>query len=310
MRNAFIQSLTAIAEKNKNVTLLTGDLGYTVFEDFKEKFPSQFFNMGVAEANMIGVASGMAMSGLVPIVYSIATFASMRGYEQIRTDVCLHNANVKIIGTGAGLSYGHAGSTHHSQEDIGILRVLPNITIVCPSDPTQTRVITEHIIDNKGPVYMRLGKRGEPVIYKSLKRFKLGKGIVLREGKAIALIATGNQVHNALLTADLLAKKGHQITVVDMHTIKPIDEKLIKQLVQSHQCVFTLEEHSIIGGLGSAVAEVIAEGNRASIAGFHRIGISDTFFTNVGSHEYLREIAGLTPKQISKTIYQQYKKYA
>ena len=302
MRNAFSKTLTRLAKQNKNLILLTGDLGYTVFEDFIKTHPHRFINMGAAEANMMGVACGLSMQGFIPVVYSIATFATMRGFEQIRTDICVHNANVKIVGTGGGLSYGHAGSTHHALEDIAIMRCLPNMTIICPSDPVQAEMVTEQMIIHKGPVYLRLGKRGEPVIYKKTSKFKIGKGIVLRNGKKAAIIATGNLVHNALLSSTKLEGYGINLTVIDMPTVKPLDKKLVLQLVQRHEFIFTLEEHSIIGGLGSAVAEVIAENPIKKILYFHRFGIPDIFIAKAGSQEFLRKKYNLTPEKISRNI--------
>lgn len=309
MRNAFISSLLTIAQHNSKVVLLTGDLGYTVFEPFKIKFPQRFFNMGAAEANMIGVALGMSKSGLIPIVYSIATFATMRGFEQIRTDICLHNANVKIIGTGAGLSYGHAGPTHHALEDIALMRLLPNMTIICPSDPLMAKVATEKAILHKGPIYLRLGKRGEPAIHKELHNFEIGKGIWLRRGEKIAIIATGNLVHTAVETAAILRKAGFNPTIIDMHTIKPIDTSTIKKLLINHTFVYTLEEHSIIGGIGSAVAETIAELRLSNHHHFARIGIKDTFIDVVGNQNYLRSVYKLTPQHIAAQIKKDLKTY-
>ncbi len=301
MRSAFIKSLTQEASRNPNIVLLTGDLGFTVFEDFQKKFPRRFFNMGVSEANMMGVAAGMALSGLVPFVYSIATFASLRALEQIRDDICLHQANVKIVGSGAGLSYGHAGSTHHALEDIAVMRSLPNMTIVCPSDSLMAEVVTKEIISLSGPVYLRLGKRGEPVIYKHKPKVKIGKGIILKEGRDIAIIATGNIVHHALEASLLLTKKGIDCAVIDMHTIKPIDKKLVLNLLFSAKALFTLEEHHITGGLGSAVAEIISESDQKNIY-FKRLGLPDIFVRAVGSQEYLRAFYGLTPDKIAQKI--------
>ncbi|MBI3955032.1 1-deoxy-D-xylulose-5-phosphate synthase [Candidatus Gottesmanbacteria bacterium] len=306
MRNAFSKTLTRLAKQNKNLILLTGDLGYTVFEDFIKTHPDRFINMGVAEANMMGVACGLSLKGFIPVVYSIATFATMRGFEQIRTDICVHNANVKIVGTGGGLSYGHAGSTHHALEDIAIMRSLPNMTIICPSDPVQAEIATEQMIIHKGPVYLRLGKRGEPIFYKKPLKFKIGKGIVLRNGKKAAIIATGNLVHNALLVSKILEKYSINITIVDMNTVKPLDKKLILQLLTNHEIICTLEEHSIIGGLGSAVAEVIAENPIKKNLHFYRFGLPDIFIERAGSQEFLRNKYSLTPEKISGKILKLY----
>lgn len=310
MRYAFSQTLFSEAKKNSSIVLLTGDLGYTVFEKFEKNFPNRFFNMGAAEANMIGAACGMALSGLTPFVYSIAPFATMRGFEQIRTDVCLHNANVKIVGSGAGLSYGHAGPTHHALEDIAILRSLPNMTIVCTSDPVTSTWITKEAVQHSGPVYIRLGKKGEPVIHSKKTKLEIGKGVILSEGSSLAIVATGNIVYTALQAAELLKKEGIHATVIDMHTIKPLDNKLIHTLAKKHRGIVTIEEHTILGGLGTAVAEAILEIPHSNLQFFEKIGVPDTFTLFAGSHEYLRDIYGLTPKKIASRITKLYEKHS
>ncbi|MBI2617085.1 transketolase [Candidatus Gottesmanbacteria bacterium] len=309
MRNAFVQSLGILAKRDKKLILLTGDLGYTVFEDFKSKFPKQFLNVGVAEANMMGVACGFALTGFTPIVYSIATFVTMRGFEQIRNDICLHYANVKIIGTGGGLSYGHAGATHHSLEDIAIMRSLPNIIIVCPSDRNQVKAAFVEILKHKGPVYFRLGKKGEPDIYTPTSPFTIGKGIILKRGADLTLIATGNMVYNGLQAARILSQKGVDTGIIDMHTVKPLDEDVIIKVAKATKAIFTLEEHSIVGGLGTAVSEVLSEKGKEKIY-FKRLGINDTFIETVGNQEYLRHIYGLSIETIVRRILKDFTKYA
>ncbi len=302
MRYAFIKTVTQEAEKDNRIMLLTGDLGFTVFEDFRDRFPKQFINVGVAEQNMMGVAAGLALTGKIVFAYSIATFASMRPFEQIRNDIASHNASVVVVGTGAGLSYGHASITHHAQEDIAIMRTIPGMTILCPADPIETTWATREAIKLKRPVYLRLGMKGEPNLYQTKPTLHLGKGSMLQKGKGIAIIATGNIVGNALSTANLLAKHRIRPTVVSMHTIKPFDTTLITRLGQTHRLLVTIEEHNIIGGLGSAVAEVLAEQKTAK-ARLLRLGISDRFVYEKGSQQYLREILGLNPEKIAKTIY-------
>ncbi len=300
MRYAFIKTLTKLASKNQKIFLLTGDLGYTVFEDFATAFPKRFINMGVAESNMVGVAAGLALEGFIPFVYSIATFVTMRPFEQIRNDVCLQNLNVKIVGVGGGLGYGHAGPTHHSQEDIAIMRVLPNMMVVCPSDPLETEAAVEAVAKIKGPVYLRLGKAGEPRVHPKKPKLKLGKGIIMRDGSDVLLLATGNQVINSLLVAQVLSKKGIAAKVINLHTIKPIDKELVLNSVKEIKYVVTIEEHSIIGGLGSCVAEVLAEGSASPI--LKRIGIADKFSRIVGDQEHLRNHHSLTPEKIKKIV--------
>lgn len=300
MRYAFINTLIALAKKDPRIILLTGDLGFTVFEDFSKLLPNQFINMGVAEANMLGVATGLALSGKIPFVYSIATFATMRPFEQIRTDVAVHNANVKIIGSGAGLSYSDAGSTHHAIEDISLMRTIPNMTVICPSDPTSVEWCTKEAVKIYGPLYLRLGKKGEERIYKNGSELKIGKGIILRKGSKVAVFTTGNIVKNVLDASDILINKGIKITVVDLHTIKPVDKKLIEKIAKNHSSIVTVEEHLITGGLGSAVAEVISEVSSRAI--LKRIGIADMFIQEMGSQENLRKKLGLDPESIATSI--------
>lgn len=302
MRYAFIKTLTKEAKKNQKIILLTGDLGFTVFEEFRDQFPDRFINVGVAEQNMMGVAAGLALSGKIVFAYSIATFATMRPFEQIRNDIAAHNLPVVVVGTGAGLSYGNAHITHQAIEDLNLMRGIPGMTIFCPADPVETSWATRQAIKIKKPVYLRLGKKGEPVLYKKTAKFKLGKGRILKEGKEVAILATGNLVFNALKAAEILGKKDIQAAVVSLHTLKPIDINLIQKFSLKFPFLITVEEHNIIGGLGSAVAEVITE--KKQKARLIRLGIPDQFVTEIGSQNFLREKLGLSPKQIAEKIYQ------
>lgn len=303
MRNAFIETLEEEAGKNKNIILLTGDLGFTVFERFMKKFPDRFINMGVAEANMIGVATGLSLTGKIPFVYSIAPFITLRPLEQIRNDVCMHKANVKIVGVGAGLSYSHAGPTHHSNEDIGVLRTLPNITLVSPADPVETKLATREIIKIKGPCYLRLGKKGEQKIYKKIPKFSLGKAIIIKRGTKVALICTGSITYNVIAAAKILHEKNIHPTIISMHTIYPLDQDLLKKIVKTHKIVITVEEHSVVGGLGSAVSEFLAESVQKDFI-FKRVGIPKGFCFIVGDHNYLLNYYSLSPEKLAKTVTQ------
>ncbi len=306
MRIAFINTLIKEAQKNKDIMLLTGDLGFTVFEEFKEKFPGRFINVGVAEQNLMGIAAGLSFSGKIVFAYSIATFATMRPFEQIRTDIASHNASVIVVGSGAGLSYGHDSITHHATEDINLMRGVPGMTILCPADPYETSFATKASIKLKKPVYLRLGKRGEPLLYKNGALLKVGKGSVLLNGKDIAIIATGNIVANALDAAAILLKENISPTVISMHTLKPFDDKLIKLLSKKFPIIVSVEEHSTIGGLGSSIAELIADNKYG--AKLVRIGIPDKFLFEIGSQNFLREKIGLLPHQIAKRIKSEIKK--
>ncbi len=300
MRYTFVKTLTDLAAKNKDIMLLTGDLGFTVFEEFRDKYPKQFFNIGVAEQNMIGIAAGLALSGKIVFAYSIATFASMRAFEHIRDDIASHKAPVIIVGTGGGLSYAHLSITHHSIEDISLMRSIPEMTILCPCDPYETAWATNLAVQMKKPVYLRLGKKGEPTLHKNKPKLTLGKAHILKEGKDVCILATGNIVENALEAASILSQKKKGAKVVSMHTIKPIDISFIKKAIRQSPYIVTVEEHSIIGGLGSAVAEVLAEetGDRRLV----RIGIPDTFPSVIGSQQFLRTQFGLDPQSIASKI--------
>ncbi len=307
MRYAFIKELTNLARENPHIILLTADLGYTVFEGFAKEFPKQFINVGVAESNMISVAAGLALSGKIVYAYSIATFATMRAFEQIRNDVCLHKAPVTIVGSGAGLSYADAGPTHHALEDIAIMRVLPNITILCPADPTETRWATRIATQLLSPVYLRLGKRGEPNLYDNKTTFRVGKASILKKGKDVGIIATGNIVANALEASRILEKKGLSVTLASMHTVKPLDESFIMECTRKYRLIVSIEEHSIIGGLGSAVSECVVKADHSKVK-FLKIGVPDTFTQIAGEQTYIRDLYGLTPEKIAQRILLTYKK--
>ncbi|HSX40817.1 MAG TPA: transketolase C-terminal domain-containing protein [Candidatus Saccharimonadales bacterium] len=306
MRIAFVKTLTEAAKNNKNIMLITGDLGYSVFEEFIKKFPKQFINAGVAEQNMTGLAAGLAMEGKIPFIYSIVPFVTMRNFEQIRNDICYQNLNVKIVGVGAGFSYGPYGHTHHGLEDIGILRTLPGLTIFSPGDPIETSFVVKESLKIKTPVYIRLGRAGEPAVHGNNSQFKKGSGFVITKGKDITLIATGTMLYTGAEVAKILSQKGISVRLVSMHTIKPIDEKIILESAKKTKAIFTLEEHSIIGGLGSTVAEILAE-HKIGIS-FKRLGVPDHFSKVIGNQEYMRKANGLTQAQLLKTILKVYEK--
>lgn len=300
MRVAFVNTLLEMAKKNKRIMLLTGDLGFSVFEKYIEELPKQYLNMGVAEQNMTGVAAGMAMEGKIPLIYSIVPFVTMRNFEQIRNDICYQNLNVKIVGVGAGFSYGPYAHTHHGLEDIGVLRTLANLTILCPGDPIEAALATKAMLAHVGPVYLRLGRAGEPNIHKIIPSFKIGKGILIEDGKDITIIGTSNLLQRAWEVTTSLKEKGLSIRLISMHTIKPLNTQIILESAKKTPAIFTLEEHSIVGGLGSAVSEVLAE-NRTNVI-FKRIGVPDRFTKAMGNQEYMRRANGLSVEQIVETI--------
>lgn len=301
MRNAFAAEITALAAQDERVVLLSGDIGNRLFDRYKAQCDGRFFNCGVAEANMMGMAAGLAMSGLRPVVYTITPFTTTRCLEQIRVDVCYHNVPVTIVGTGAGLSYASLGATHHSCEDIAFLRALPHMTVLCPADAVEVRLAVRAALAHEGPVYIRIGKKGEPVIHQSEPEFVIGQPIVLREGDDVCLLGTGNMLPLALQAADLLDERGLSAQVVSFHTVKPLNEAFLSAVFARFACVATIEEHSVIGGLGGAVAEWLAD--RASQkARLCRIGTPDEFFHEAGEQEYARHIWGLTSENIAARV--------
>ena len=300
MRIAFVNTLYKSARKNKDIMLITGDLGFSVFEDYIKNLPKQYLNAGVAEQNMTGLAAGLAMEGKTPFIYSIVPFVTMRNFEQIRNDICYQNLNVKIVGIGAGFSYGSYGHTHHGLEDVGVLRTLANLTIFCPGDPKEVEFVTRQALKIKGPVYIRLGKAGEPVIHDAGSKLEMGKGAMITDGKDLTIIAMSTMLYRALEVSKILTRKGLSVRVVSMHTIKPFDSNIVISSAKKTRAIFSLEEHSIIGGLGSAVAEVLAENSISTK--FKRLGVPDKFTKVIGNQEFMREANNLSVDQIVDTI--------
>ncbi|MCC7145415.1 MAG: transketolase family protein, partial [Phycisphaeraceae bacterium] len=260
MRNAFAKAIQEVAAQDERVVLLSGDIGNRMFDRYKEMFAGRFYNCGVAEANMVSLAAGLALSGLRPYLYTITPFVTYRVYEQIRVDLCYHHQPVVIVGTGAGLSYASLGATHHSCEDIAVMRALPGMTVVCPGDPWEVAAATKAALGCDGPVFLRIGKKGEPTVHKELADFQIGKANPVRAGRDVCLISTGNLLPLAVETAGALAEAGVSAGVVSMHTVKPLDQaKLEEVFFGPCRLVVTLEEHSLIGGLGGAVAEWLVD---------------------------------------------------
>jgi len=302
MRNAFADELTKLGAEDARIVMLSGDIGNRLFDKFKDKHPTRFFNCGVAEANMMGVAAGMAMNGLRPVAYTITPFVTTRCLEQIRTDVCYHEAPVTIVAVGAGLAYSGLGPTHHACEDISFLRSIPNMVVICPGDAFEVRGALRAALQQDRPVYIRMGKKGEPVVHKGpIVDFKIGKAITIEEGSDVCLLSTGNMLPEAVEAAHVLKEKGISAEVVSFHTVKPLDEDKLKQVFARFKLVATLEEHSLIGGFGAAVSEWLADTGTPHRK-FLRFGTPDAFFKKSGEQEYAREVLGLTGHQIAEKI--------
>lgn len=305
MRNAFIKRLGMLAGKDKNVFLLTADLGFKLFDDFRRRYPGRFINFGVAEANMVGSAAGLALSGKNIYCYSMVPFLTMRTFEQIRIDLCYHNLNVKLVGVGGGLVYGFEGVTHQAIEDLSIMRSLPNMSVVAPGDPFEVDALLAESVCHKGPLYMRLGKNNDPIVHSSPPDFRIGKGIVLKKGGDVTVMAAGTMLVTARAVSDKLTKKGIDVNLVSMHTIKPLDKKLVLDCAAGTWAIFTLEEHSVIGGLGSAVAEVLAESGCGVL--FRRMALPDAYMADVGSAKYLLGKCGLSAENVTDRILKELK---
>ena len=301
MRNAFADEMTRLAQSRSDVVMLSGDIGNKLFDKFKDAAADRFFNCGVAEANMMSVAGGMAMNGLRPVVYTITPFITTRCLEQIRNDVCYHDVPVVIVGVGSGLGYASLGPTHHSCEDLALLRVMPNMNVVAPADAWEVRALLNAALAQDRPTYMRIGKKGEPLVHASRPSLEIGRSFCLRSGKDVTLLCAGTLMPQALQTAKLLDAAGISTAVFSMHTIKPLDETLLNHLFQDRKLVVTIEEHSRIGGLGSAVAEWRAD-HIDSGARLLRFGTPDEFLHYSGEQQHALVSCGLTAEAMSNQI--------
>jgi transketolase len=302
MRGAFARSLVALAERDPRVWLLTGDLGFSVLEPFAQRFPERFVNVGVAEQNMVGVAAGLAHSGKRVFVYSIANFPTLRCLEQIRNDVCYHGLPVRIVSVGGGVAYGAAGYTHHGVEDFAVLRALPGLAVLAPGDPRETELLVNALGDLPGPAYLRLGKAGEPEVHRDLPRLTLGRALVLRSGSDLTLIATGGMLYGAVQAAEELEKQdGLSVRVLSMHSLKPFDEAAVRAAASETRAILSVEEHSTIGGLGSAVADVLAEMPDRH-ARFAKFALPDRHLERIGSQRYLLSELGTIADQARRLL--------
>jgi len=301
MRAVFNKTLLEIAKKDPRIHMVLADIGFGEIEPFRDTFPERYYNVGVAEQYMTGVACGIAMEGNIAITYSIANFPTLRCLEQIRNDVCYHNANVKIVIIGGGVSYGALGMSHHSTEDIAIMRALPNMVVEVPCDNYEAEAATHAMIEYDGPFYYRCGYKGEKDIHKGPIDFKIGKANTVREGNDITLMFCGPIGTEVLKAADMLKDDGINCRIVSMHTIKPIDKEAIADAVKNTGGIVTIEEHNIIGGLGAAVAEVIADEGMLPKK-FKRLAFPDVNVAKIGGQAWIRDQYGLEARGIAESI--------
>ncbi len=298
MRNAYLAALYDLAKDNKDVLALISDNGAVVYDKYRESFPEQYINMGISEANMVGVAAGLASCGKIPFAYTIANFIVYRAFEQIRNDCCLQKMNVKLVGIGCGFVYSNLGPTHHTTEDIALMRSLPGMTVFSPCDPIETKEITRAAARIKGPVYIRLATGGTPEVYDEHYDFQVGKGVTLRDGSDLTIITTGTAVHEALVAVDTLKSKKIKARLINLHTLKPMDQEILVTAAKETGAILTVEEQNIEGGLGSAVAEALMDNGAGQVA-FKRMGLMNSFTKGYGTFANLKQENNLSQECIA-----------
>jgi transketolase len=300
MRPAFFRALTRVAQADSRVLLITGDLGFMAVEPYQAAVPDQFHNAGVSETTMVGMAAGLAATGSRVFVYSIAPFVTLRVLEFIRNDVCQPHLPVTIVGVGAGYAYAQQAFTHHALEDIAVMRALPHMTVICPADPPEVEAAVDVLAHHDGPAYLRLGKAGEPALHTTPPAFQIGRAIEMRPGHDATIVACGSVLGLALAAADRLAIDRVNVRVLSMHTVKPLDADAIHRAMRETRALVTVEEHGVVGGLGSAVAELIAESSRRP--GFRRVACHEGFIDFAADRDFLLARSGVTVDGISAAV--------
>lgn len=304
MRERCLKTITELAHEDDRVVFVGSDLGVGVMADFNAAFPDRFFMEGIAEQNLVGLAAGMAMEGRIVYLNTIATFLTRRCFEQVAVDLCMHNANVRLIGNGGGVVYAPLGPTHLATEDIAIMRALPNMTILAPADAVEMANAVRATLDHEGPVYIRVAKGHDPLVTDPSDGFRIGRGVPVRDGHDALIVTTGVGLQVCLAAADQLTAEGIDATVLHMPTIKPLDTETLTAAVERVPVIVTVEEHSIVGGLGSAVAEFLAEAELFGGRKFRRIGFPDVFPAGYGSQADIMQRYGITGDAVSELVQQ------
>jgi transketolase len=303
MRGACMEMVHELARRDPRVVYVGSDLGAGTLDAMKAEIPERFFMEGVSEANLIGMAAGLAMEGFIPYVHTISTFITRRAFEQVAVDLCLHDLPVRLIGNGGGLVYAPLGPTHMAVEDIAAMRSLPGMTVVAPVDAEEMRRFMPHTLDHPGPIYIRLAKGYDDVVSRDSDGFEIGRAITLREPGEVLFVTTGVMAQRALASADMLRGDGIECGVLHMHTVKPLDAETLLQLAGKVKLVVTVEEHTLIGGLGGAVAELFTDHEWDAIPPqLKRLGLPDRFLSDYGSQDFLLERCGLDPAAIAATV--------
>ena len=300
MRKMCLDMVYELAKEDERIFFIGSDLGVKTLAQFKEEIPGRFIMEGISEANVVGMATGLALEGKIPYVNTIATFITRRCYEQVVLDASLHNVNVRLIGNGGGLVYAPLGPTHLAIEDMAIMRAIPNMTIVAPADAEEMRRFMPLTVDHQGPIYIRLAKGYDPIVSNNDTQFEIGKAISMRQGQDALILTTGITLKIGLDAAEILKEHGIDSSVLHVHTIKPLDEGAILEHAANVRAIVAIEEHSVIGGLGSAVAELVAEAGFDPAKRFKRVGLPDVFPDQYGSQDSLMERYSITTTELAR----------
>ena len=302
MRATFINTLTEMARVDNKIMCIIGDTGFSVFEEFEKEFGERFVNVGIAEQNFVSFGAGLAAMGMKPYVYNVVSFMTLRGAEQIMLDVCYQENPVVLVGVGGGFAYATAGPTHHAVQDIAMMSALPNMTVVCPGDPIEMRAVMLESKDFGKPLYIRIGRSVDPVVHTGDIDFQIGKAIKMKEGTQAVIFATGVMLSEAVKTQEMLEQRGISVGLYSMPTVKPIDREVILESARAGKAIFTVEEHSVIGGLGDAVAGVLLENMEKYPVKFKKFGVPDVFAPVTGTREYLDDLFRFSADKMADTM--------
>ena len=302
MRTTFINTLTEMAREDEKVICVIGDTGFSVFEDFEKEFGQRFVNTGIAEQNFVSFGAGLAAMGMKPYLYNVVSFMILRATEQIMLDICYQENPVVLIGVGGGFAYATAGPTHHALQDIAIMTAMPNMTVVCPADPVEMKAVMKESLNYGKPLYIRIGRSVDSVVHDKLIDFKIGRAIKIKEGTEASIIVTGVMLPQAVEVQKSLEEMGISIALYSMPTIKPIDKSIILECAKDGKAIYTIEEHSVIGGLGDAVGRVLLENKLEYPVRLHKFAVADAFAEVTGTREYQDSYFGISVKEIVEII--------
>ena len=306
MRTTFINTLTEMARRDEKIMCIIGDTGFSVFEDFEREFGDRFVNVGIAEQNFVSFGAGLAAMGMKPYIYNVVSFMTLRAMEQILLDVCYQENPVVLVGVGGGFAYATAGPTHHALQDIAMLSAIPNMTVVCPGDPVEMKAVMLASADYGKPLYIRIGRSVDPVVHQTPIDIEIGRAIPMKAGTEASIFVTGVMLQTAVEVQERLEKDGISAALYSMPTVKPIDEEAVLQAASAGRPVYAIEEHSVIGGLGDAVARVLTEHHCSS--GLRKFGVRDEFVPVTGTREYLDDLFGISAEKITEAIREELQK--